>query len=120
MEISNVNSNPFVTSAKVEEEDEKEVKEEQTGEAAVKNPLEKGETDKAEFSKSSSALTQDEVQDTVERYIKDKIASAPPEVAAKLSQYLATFDVAKFIRDNGNLSIAELYAVLYNKTADYE
>lgn len=120
MEISNVNSNPFVTSAKVEEEDEKEVKEEQTGEAAVKNPLEKGETDKAEFSKSSSALTQDEVQDTVERYIKDKIASAPPEVASKLSQYLATFDVAKFIRDNGNLSMAELYAVLYNKTADYE
>ena len=51
MEISNVNSNPFVTSAKVEEEDEKEVKEEQTGEEEVQNPLEKGESDKTEFSK---------------------------------------------------------------------
>ena len=49
MEISNVNSNPFVTSAKVEEEDEKEVKEEQTGEAAVKNPLEKAKLTKRNF-----------------------------------------------------------------------
>ena len=120
MEISNVNSNPFVTSAKVEEEDEKEVKEEQTGEEEVQNPLEKGESDKTEFSKSSSVLSEDEVQTTVERYIQDKIASAPPEGAAKLAQYLATFDVTNFLRDNGQLSMAELYAVLYNKTADYE
>lgn len=120
MEIQNVKTNPFAPVTKAEDEEEKEVKEEQTGEAAVKNPLEKGETDKAEFSTSTSILTEDEVQDTVERYIKDKIASAPPEVAAKLSQYLASFDVTKFIRDNGNLSTAELYAVLYNKTADYE
>ena len=49
MEISNVNSNPFVTSAKVEEEDEKEVKEEQTGEKAVKNPLEKASQTKPNF-----------------------------------------------------------------------
>lgn len=121
MEISNVKTNPFAAVTKAEDEEEQEVVEEQTVEEAVQNPLEKGETDKVELTTVAANLSNTQIQDTVNRYIKEKIAgAADPKIAARLTEFLTNFDVEKFIRDNGKVSMAELYAIIYNQTADYE
>ena len=114
MEISGVSSKAYTSAAQGVEEDEelKETKEEKAKEYGV------SEKDVTEFSSSDYSNT--DVEAKAQNYLKNIlfIGNLTDESKSALTQYMNTFDVAKFIRNYGPFaSTSEISAAMYAATA---
>ena len=119
MEISGVSSKAYTSAAQGVEEDEEleETEEEKAKEYGV-SAKEKEEKDVTEFSSSDYSNT--DVEAKAQNYLKNIlfIGNLTDESKAALTQYLNTFDVAKFIRNYGPFaSTSEISAAMYAATA---
>ena len=119
MEISGVSSKAYTSAAQGVEEDEEleETQEEQAKEYGV-SAKEKEEKDVTEF--SSSDYSNKDVEEKAQNYLKNIlfIGNLTDESKSALTQYMNTFDVAKFIRNYGPFSLtSEISAAMYAATA---
>lgn len=115
MEINGLSA--YTSSAKIADDEEEKVIEEREKEPAK---VKKDEKDVAEFSKSDFDET--DVEEKAENYIQNMIFSGnlTEESKALLENYLASFDVAKFIKMYGPFtSASEISAALYAATAGF-
>ncbi len=119
MEISGVSSKAYTSAAQGVEEDEEleETQEEQAKEYGV-SAKEKEEKDVTEFSSSDYSNT--DVEEKAQNYLKNIlfVGNLTDESKSALTQYMNTFDVAKFIRNYGPFSsTSEISAAMYAATA---
>lgn len=119
MEISGVSSKAYTSAAQGVEEDEEleETQEEEAKEYGV-SAKEKEEKDVTEFSSSDYSNT--DVEEKAQNYLKNIlfIGNLTDESKSALTQYMNTFDVAKFIRNYGPFSsTSEISAAMYAATA---
>ena len=119
MEISGVSSKAYTSAAQGVEEDEEleETQEEQAKEYGV-SAKEKEEKDVTEF--SSSDYSNKDVEEKAQNYLKNIlfVGNLTDESKSALTQYMNTFDVAKFIRNYGPFSLtSEISAAMYAATA---
>ncbi len=119
MEISGVSSKAYTSAAQGVEEDEEleETQEEQAKEYGV-SAKEKEEKDVTEF--SSSDYSNKDVEEKAQNYLKNIlfVGNLTDESKSALTQYMNTFDVAKFIRNYGPFSsTSEISAAMYAATA---
>ena len=123
MEVSKLSSNAYTSAAQgVEEEDElKETSEEQATEKAKEygvSTKEKEEKDVAQF--SSSDYDEAGVEEKAQNYLKNLLfaGNLTEESQIAITQYMNSFDVAKFIKSYGPFSsTAEISAAMYAVTA---
>ena len=119
MEISRVSSKAYTSAAQGVEEDEEleETQEEKAKEYGV-SAKEKEEKDVTEFSSSDYSNT--DVEEKAQNYLKNIlfVGNLTDESKSALTQYMNTFDVAKFIRNYGPFSsTSEISAAMYAATA---
>ena len=119
MEISGVSSKAYTSAAQGVEEDEEleETQEEEAKEYGV-SAKEKEEKDVTEFSSSDYSNT--DVEEKAQNYLKNIlfVGNLTDESKSALTQYMNTFDVAKFIRNYGPFSsTSEISAAMYAATA---
>lgn len=119
MEISGVSSKAYTSAAQGVEEDEEleETQEEKAKEYGV-SAKEKEEKDVTEFSSSDYSNT--DVEEKAQNYLKNIlfVGNLTDESKSALTQYMNTFDVAKFIRNYGPFSsTSEISAAMYAATA---
>ena len=119
MEISGVSSKAYTSAAQGVEEDEEleETQEEKAKEYGV-SAKEKEEKDVTEFSSSDYSNT--DVEEKAQNYLKNIlfVGNLTDESKSALTQYMNTFDVAKFIRNYGPFSsTSEISADMYAATA---
>ena len=119
MEISGVSSKAYTSAAQGVEEDEEleEAKDEKAKEYGVSAKAAE-EKDTTEF--SSSDYSNDAVEEKAQNYLKNIlfIGNLTEESKSALTQYMNTFDVAKFVKNYGPFaSTSEISAAMYAATA---
>ena len=119
MEISGVSSKAYTSAAQGVEEDEEleEAKDEKAKEYGVSAKATE-EKDTTEF--SSSDYSNDAVEEKAQNYLKNIlfIGNLTDESKSALTQYMNTFDVAKFVKNYGPFaSTSEISAAMYAATA---
>ena len=119
MEISGLSSRAYTSAAQGVEEDEEleETQEEQAKEYGV-SVKKKEEKDVTEF--ASSNYSNKDVEEKAQNYMENIlfIGNLTDESKSALTQYMNTFDVAKFIRNYGPFaSTSEISAAMYAATA---
>lgn len=119
MEISGVSSKAYTSAAQGVEDDEEleETQEEKAKEYGVSAKAAE-EKDTTEF--SSSDYSNDAVEEKAQNYLKNIlfIGNLTEESKSALTQYMNTFDVAKFVKNYGPFaSTSEISAAMYAATA---
>lgn len=119
MEISGVSSKAYTSAAQGIEDDEEleETQEEKAKEYGVSAKAAE-EKDTTEF--SSSDYSNDAVEEKAQNYLKNIlfIGNLTEESKSALTQYMNSFDVAKFVKNYGPFaSTSEISAAMYAATA---
>ena len=115
--FNNVN-NPFqrvVSSSSSSDSEKRRQKEDKKEE--LKKYIEEDEPDEVKIG-GLPILTEEEVAAMVKNYISNlkEDNSQDEKVLKKLDNYLAKFDVKKFMKQNPNMTSPDFYMVMYNET----